>query len=98
MIRLIDARRSVAITGAPVINRGGLLARDAASADSLTATSGHVVEAPAFVNTLAPAADGLRLSRKPSGNGVKIKPQVPDMIEALPVSGASYFGAYYTAP
>lgn len=86
------------ITGAPVINRGGLLARDAASADSLTGTSGHVVEAPAFVNTLAPAADGLRLSRKPSGNGVKIKPQVPDMIEALPVSGASYFGAYYTAP
>ena len=84
--------------GAPVVNRGGLLARDAARADSLTGTLGHVVEAPAFANVGAPASDGLRLVRMPSLPGEKIKPKVPDLVEALPVSGTAYFGAYYTLP
>ena len=84
--------------GAPVVNRGGLLARDAARADSLTGTTGHVVEAPAFANVAAPASDGLRLVRMPSLPGQKIKPKVPDVIETLPVSGTAYFGAYYTLP
>lgn len=86
------------IVGAPLINRGGWLAYDAATADHLTGTSGHLVEPPAFVNILTPALDGLRLSRKPSANGVRIKPKVPDLLDRLPVDGASYFGAYYTPP
>jgi parallel beta-helix repeat protein len=86
------------IVGAPLINRGGQLAYDATAADHLTGTSGYLAEAPAFVNILTPAQDGLRLSRKPSTNGVRIRPKVPDMLDQLPVDGASYFGAYYTAP
>ena len=86
------------IVGAPLMNRGGRLAYDADTANFLTGTSGHLVEPPAFVNILTPALDGLRLSRKPSANGVRIKPKVPDMLDRLPADGASYFGAYYTSP
>ena len=82
----------------PVINRGGWLAYDAATADSLTSTSGHLVEAPVFENVTVPANDGLRLARMPSLPGVKVFPKVQDLAETLPVSGSAYFGAYYTLP
>jgi parallel beta-helix repeat protein len=65
--------------------------------DTLTGTTGNVVEAPAFSNTSAPLEGGLKLTRQPSAPGV-LPTGLVDLAGASPVSTDAFFGAYYTAP
>ena len=59
---------------------------------------GSLVEAPHFTDTAAPAANGLRLSKKPLTDGEVISSATADMLGALPAAGDAFFGAYYTGP
>jgi hypothetical protein len=74
----------------------------AAQIDTATnlAGGGNIVESPYFFDITNPkyGNDGLKLTKKPSKEGWVISPQVADMKFALPVTGSSYFGAYYTNP
>jgi parallel beta-helix repeat protein len=69
----------------------------AALIDAITGTPGNVVAAPAFANTAAPLSAGLRLTALPSLHGV-LPTGLLDLAGTAPVSGESFFGAYYTSP
>lgn len=74
----------------------------AAQIDTVTGLSsgGNIVELPSFLDVTSPhyGADGLRLTAKPGNEGWVVLPQVKDMSGAYPVSGSSYYGAYYRSP
>jgi len=69
----------------------------AALIDSAAATSGNLVETPAFADATQPLADGLRLNAAPSGDGVFLA-SLSDRLGQVAISGWSFFGAYFTKP
>ncbi len=75
----------------------GAVKNSSAAIDAATGHAGSVTAAPAFANTAAPLAAGLKLKAKPALNGTLPTGQL-DAANATPVTGDAYFGAYYTAP
>lgn len=69
----------------------------AAAVDAATGTTGNLVAAPAFTNTGAPAAGGLKLAAMPALAGV-MPTGLADAANAAPAAGDAFFGAFYTAP
>jgi len=69
----------------------------AASIDAITGISGSLVSLPSFADIVHPELDGLRLTAYPGARGKVLKDQL-DMLGRTPPAGASFFGAYFTAP
>ena len=70
----------------------------AALIDATTGTTGNLVATPAFADPAHPLAGGLRLASAPALPGRAPAADQLDLAGALPPSGGSYFGAYFTAP
>ena len=83
--------------GGSLLQRGGRRATGAAGVDSLSASTGNLVEAPALADAQAPLAQGFRLLRTPSLPGLWPGDGVADLQGVLPLSSMAFFGAYYTA-
>lgn len=90
--------------GGPVLRWGERDVALAADVDRLTGLQAlghaHLIERPAFADPAqpGPAAHGLRLVSKPSGNGWPVPIVLPDLAGQMPSEGAAQLGAYYTRP
>lgn len=69
----------------------------AAAIDATTGVAGSLVAAPAFADSAAPLAGGLKLAAMPSLHGV-LPSGLADAAGVAPASGDAFFGAYYKAP
>lgn len=69
----------------------------AAAINSVTGTSGNLVEAPQFSNAAAPASGGWRLTTAPTLSGTAMVGDT-DFGGTVGVAGMRWFGAYFSTP
>jgi parallel beta-helix repeat protein len=66
-----------------------------AAVDSATGTVGNLVAKPKYVDPASPLTDGLQLKALPTACGVRVAPNMADILAVWPQSNSCNFGAYY---
>ncbi len=80
----------------PLLQIGPDVARSSADADRLTGRAGNLITQTVFVDWSKPLEHGLAPAAYPGPPGVATASGTRDLAARLPVTGASFFGAYYS--